>query len=41
MDRFSQAIGHSRFIVLIAVAAVMLVAISLFLLGAIQAVSSV
>lgn len=41
IDRFSQAIGHSRFIVLIAVAAVMLVAISLFLLGAIQAVSSV
>lgn len=41
IDRFSQTIGHSRFIVLIAVAAVMLVAVSLFLLGAIQAVSSV
>lgn len=41
LDRFSQAIGHSRFIVLIAVAAVMLVAVSLFLLGAIQAFISV
>lgn len=41
LNRFSQAIGHSRFIVLIAVAAVMLVAVSLFLLGAIQAFLSV
>lgn len=41
IDRFSQTIGHSRFIVLIAVAAVMLVAVSLFLLGAIQAFTSV
>lgn len=41
IDRFSQAIGHSRFIVLLAVAAVMLVAVSLFLLGTIQAVSGV
>jgi uncharacterized membrane protein YqhA len=41
IDRFSQVIGHSRFIVLIAVAAVMLVAVSLFLLGAIQAFTSV
>jgi uncharacterized membrane protein YqhA len=41
IDRFSQTIGHSRFIVLLAVAAVMLVAVSLFLLGAIQAILSV
>lgn len=41
IDRFSQTIGHSRFIVLIAVAAVMLIAVSLFLLGAIQAFTSV
>jgi uncharacterized membrane protein YqhA len=41
IDRFSQIIGHSRYIVLIAVAAVMLVAVSLFLLGAIQAFTSV
>lgn len=41
LDRFSQAIGHSRYIVLVAVAAVMLVAVSLFLLGAIQAFISV
>jgi uncharacterized membrane protein YqhA len=41
IDRFSQTIGHSRFIVLLAVAAVMLVAVSLFILGAIQAVISV
>ena len=41
IDRFSQIIGQSRFIVLVAVAAVMLVAVSLFLLGAIQAFTSV
>lgn len=41
IDRFSQIVGHSRFIVLLAVSAVLLVAISLFLLGAIQAVASV
>lgn len=37
IDRFSQIIGRSRFIVLFAVIAVMLVAISLFLLGTIEA----
>jgi uncharacterized membrane protein YqhA len=37
IDRFSQIIGRSRFIVLLAVIAVMLVAISLFLLGTIEA----
>jgi uncharacterized membrane protein YqhA len=37
IDRFSQIIGRSRFIVLLAVIAVMLVAISLFLIGAIEA----
>lgn len=37
LDRFSRIIGRSRFIVLVAVTAVMLVAVSLFLLGAIQA----
>lgn len=36
-----QAVGHTRFVVLIAVAAVMLIAVSLFLLGAIQAVAAV
>jgi uncharacterized membrane protein YqhA len=41
IDRFSQTIGHSRFIVLLAVIAVLLVAVSLFLLGTIQAVVSV
>lgn len=41
VGRFSQIIGHSRYIVLVAVAAVMLVAVSLFLLGAIQAMLSV
>lgn len=34
---FNQAIGRSRYIVLVAVVAVLLVAISLFLLGALQA----
>ena len=34
---FSQAIGRSRYIVMIAVVAVLLVAISLFLMGALQA----
>jgi uncharacterized membrane protein YqhA len=37
IDRFSQIIGRSRFIVLLAVIAVMLVAISLFLMGTIEA----
>lgn len=41
IDRFSQTIGHSRFIVLLAVIAVLLVAVSLFLLGTIQAVAGV
>lgn len=38
---FSQSIGRTRYIVLLAVAAVLLVAISLFLLGTLQAVLSV
>lgn len=38
---FSQAIGRSRYVVLLAVVAVMLVAITLFLLGALQAVLAV
>lgn len=38
---FSQAIGRTRYIVLLAVIAVMLVAVSLFLLGAFQAVLGV
>ena len=33
VSRFSQLVGRSRFIVLLAVAGVMLVAITLFLLG--------
>lgn len=41
IDRFSQTIGHSRFIVLIAVIAVMLVALSLFVFGAIEAITNV
>lgn len=40
-DRFSRIIGRSRFVVLLAVVAVMLVAVSLFLLGTIQAVTGV
>jgi uncharacterized membrane protein YqhA len=38
IDRFSHWLGRSRFIVLLAVVAVILVAISLFLLGTVQAV---
>ncbi len=38
---FSKVIGRSRFIVLLAVVAVMLVAVSLFLLGTVQAVGSI
>ncbi|AFZ69131.1 YqhA family protein [Deinococcus peraridilitoris] len=38
---FSRAVGQSRFIVLLAVIAVMLVAVSLFLLGTVQAAYSV
>lgn len=38
---FSKVIGRSRFIVLLAVIAVMLVAVSLFLLGTVQAVGSI
>jgi len=41
IDRFSQILGRSRLIVLLAVAAVMLVAVSLFLLGTLQAVLGV
>ncbi len=37
MTTFSRAIGRTRFVVLLAVVAVLLVAISLFLLGTIQA----
>lgn len=36
-----QAIGHTRFVVLVAVAAVLLVAVSLFVLGTVQAVTTV
>lgn len=41
IDRFSQTLGRSRFIVLLAVVAVILVAISLFLLGTVQAVQGI
>jgi uncharacterized membrane protein YqhA len=41
LDRFSQIIGRSRFVVLLAVISVMLVAISLFLFGAIEAAVSI
>lgn len=36
-----QAVGHTRFVVLIAVAAVLLIAVSLFVLGTVQAVATV
>jgi uncharacterized membrane protein YqhA len=41
VSRFSQAVGRSRFVVLLAVAGVMLVAVTLFLLGTIQAAAGV
>ena len=41
VSRFSQLIGRSRFIVLLAVTAVMLVAVSLFLLGTLQAIKGI
>jgi uncharacterized membrane protein YqhA len=41
VSRFSRVVGRSRFIVLLAVAGVMLVAITLFLLGTVQAVTGV
>lgn len=41
VDRFSQIIGHSRYIVLLAVVAVLLVAVSLFLIGAIEAIAGI
>ena len=41
VTRFSYAIGRTRFVVLLAVIAVMLVALSLFLLGAMQAIMDV
>lgn len=41
VGRFSQIVGRSRFIVVLAVGAVMLVAVSLFLIGTIQAVLGV
>lgn len=40
-NSFSRALGRSRFVVLVAVVAVLLVAVSLFLQGAVLAVSSV
>lgn len=39
--RLGQAVGRTRFVVLIAVAALLLVAVSLFLLGTVQAVTAV
>lgn len=41
IDRFSQLIGHSRYIVLLAVVAVLLVALSLFVFGAVLAFAEV
>ncbi|MGV3740801.1 MAG: YqhA family protein [Burkholderiaceae bacterium] len=41
IDRFSQIIGHSRYIVLLAVVAVLLVAMSLFIFGAVEAVTGI
>lgn len=41
IDRFSQVIGHSRYIVLLAVVAVLLVALSLFIFGAIEAIAGI
>lgn len=41
IDRFSQIIGHSRYIVLLAVIAVLLVALSLFVFGAIEAIAGI
>jgi uncharacterized membrane protein YqhA len=41
IDRFSQLVGHSRFVVLLAVVAVLLVALSLFVFGAIEALTGV
>lgn len=40
-SRFSRAVGRTRYVVLLAVAAVLLVAVSLFLLGAVQAAAGV
>ena len=41
IDRFSQIIGHSRYIVLLAVVAVLLVALSLFIFGAVEAIAGI
>jgi uncharacterized membrane protein YqhA len=41
MDSFDRAVGRTRFVVLLGVAAVLLVAVALFVLGAVQAVVSV
>lgn len=41
IDRFSQVIGHTRYIVLLAVVAVLLVALSLFVFGAVEAMAGV
>jgi uncharacterized membrane protein YqhA len=41
IDRFSQLIGHTRYVVLLAVVAVLLVALSLFVFGAIEALAGV
>lgn len=39
IDRFSQLIGHTRYVVLLAVVAVLLVALSLFVFGAVEALA--
>ena len=41
VSRFSRLVGRSRFVVLLAVGGVMLVAVTLFLLGTVQAVTGV
>ena len=41
LDALGRAVGHSRFVVLVPVIAVLLVAFSLFLLGTVQAVAGV
>jgi uncharacterized membrane protein YqhA len=41
IDRFSQIVGHSRYVVLLAVVAVLLVALTLFVLGAVEALAGI
>lgn len=41
LGTLGQVIGHTRFVVLIAVIAVLMVAVSLFVLGAVQAITTV